>query len=86
MARLSKICYSSVCRGTRQPVAVTMGPAGDNGNAVAYVATCKTCGAVHPPDSAEAVADAKAWEAATRAENNGAIPIAAAEAVKGATT
>ena len=71
MARLSKTCHSPTCGGTKQRITLALHPGGIQ---VRYVATCQACGAEHPPDSPEIVADGKDWEAATRAAHGGRIP------------
>ena len=71
MARLSKICHSATCGGTKQRIALHLHPAG---LLVRYVATCLTCGAEHPPDTTEIVTDAKGWEATTKGAHGGRIP------------
>ncbi|MDP3911566.1 MAG: hypothetical protein Q8Q14_14365 [Gemmatimonadales bacterium] len=76
MAKLSKICHSATCGGTKQPIELKLIPPTQLGeNQVAYTATCTRCGATHPPDSTEIVTDGRAWAAATRARHGGEIPV-----------
>lgn len=72
MARVSKVCHSVECAGTKQPVRVTMAPQGDR---VDYEATCETCETVHPADTTLLVSDAQRWAQETKAANGGAIPL-----------
>ena len=74
MATISKKCPT--CGGKR-PVTLTIGPTEQGSQTVVYVATCKGCGYVHPPDTAtvatKIVGDAKTWAAS----EDGAAAIAA---------
>lgn len=72
MARLSKVCHSSRCGGTKQPAQLTLVP---NRAAVTYAVTCLSCNQVHPSDSSEMVRDGKAWARAMKAAHGGIIPI-----------
>ncbi len=77
MARVSKVCHSASCAGTKQPVQVEFVPASETDPSPgghSYRATCKTCGEEHPPDAAFDVQDAKDWKQKVRAANAGAFP------------
>lgn len=75
MARVSKVCNSPQCGGTKQPAQIIMDPGDEPTEVVAYTVTCQTCDTVHPPDANFIVRDAKAWEAQVKAANGGRMPI-----------
>lgn len=79
MARISKVCHSAQCRGTKQPVGemrfVPADPDMPSAGGHRMEAVCGTCGTTHPPDTNLEIADTKGWGAATKAANGGVIPI-----------